>query len=247
MTCEAGFSILPVCEPKFSERFGMRSQMKLYDYTFSNASVRTRIILYLKGVPFERIEIDLLTGKRKDGQPFSALNPQGMVPTLIDGDLMLNQSIAIAEYLDELFPTPKLFPSDIKARAFVRCLAMMIACDGQPLVNLRVRRFLTNTLGLSMDTMIAWMQHWLGDSLRNYETMISQHSSFGNFSCGDELTLADIVLVPQILLAKRFGVDVSRYRHLMDIYSRCVSLEPFQRAISEYILEDPGYGLTHSK
>jgi len=217
--------------------------VKLYDYAYSNAPVRARIVLYLKKIPFDRISVDLLKAAKAGDSSFLELNPQGMVPTLVDGALIINQSVAIAEYLDEAFPTPRLLPGDAKDRARVRSLALMVACDGQPVVNLRIRRFLTGELGFSRSAMIAWVRHWLGTSLSEYEAMLQRYPVKGAFSHGEDVTLADVFLVPHVVLARRFGVDLSPYRQAMKIHQSCMSIEAFQRAISEYILEDPAYGL----
>ncbi len=218
--------------------------MELYNYAFSNASVRTRIVLYLKNISFKLIDIDLLQCQ-VDGRSFLELNPQGMVPTLVDGDLTLNQSLAIAEYLDEIFPTPALLPSDMKHRARVRSLALMIACDGQPIVNLRVRRYLRTRLKFSRQQLLVWMRHWLDTSLSEYETLIRRDSRRGSFSHGEDVTLADVFLVPQVLLARRFDVGLTKYPHVQRIYHHCLLLSAFQRAVSEYIIEDAEYGLDH--
>jgi maleylacetoacetate isomerase len=217
--------------------------MKLYDYAFSNAPVRARIVLYLKNVPFDRVGVDLLECRQPGEGSFREVNPQGMVPTLVDGDLVLNQSVAIAEYLDEIHPAPRLLPRDAKGRARVRSLALMIACDGQPVVNLRIRRFLTGELGFSRAAMLAWVRHWLATSLTEYETMLVRYPVQGTFSHGEEVTLADVFLVPHVVLATRFGVDLSPYRRAMEIHQRCASIDAFKRALAEYVLEDPAYGL----
>jgi len=220
--------------------------MELYNYAFSNASVRARIVLYLKNISFKLIDIDLLQCQ-VDGRSFLELNPQGMVPTLVDGDLILNQSLAIAEYLDEIFPTPKLLPSDIKQRARVRSLALMIACDGQPIVNLRVRRYLRTRFEFSRQQLLVWMRHWLDTSLSEYETLIRRNPERDSFSHGKDVTLADVFLVPQVLLARRFDVDLTKYPEVQRIYHHCMLLSAFQRAVSEYIIEDAEYGLEHSQ
>ena len=217
--------------------------MKLYDYAFSNAPVRVNIVLYLKNIPFDRVEVDLLRCKQADGDSLLDLNPQGMVPTLVDGDLMLNQSVAIAEYLDEVFPTPRLMPSDAKGRALVRSLALMIACDGQPLVNLRIRRFLTRELGFSRDEMLAWVRRWLAGSLREFEAMLKKSPARGRYSYGDSPTLADVFLVPQVLLAKRFGVDPAEFADVLKVHQECMRLDAFRKAAEKYVLEDPEFGL----
>jgi maleylpyruvate isomerase len=213
--------------------------MKLYDYAWSNAPVRARIALYLKGVPFDRIGVDLV----KSDDAFLQVNPQGLVPALVDGETVIHQSIAIVEYLDETFPAPRLLPADPRGRARVRSLALMIACDGQPVVNLRVRRFLTAELGFPRQAMMAWVRHWLELSLSEYEAVLERYPVQGGFSHGNEVTLADVFLVPHMVLAKRFGVDLSPFRRALAIQERCMTLAAFEKAVSEYILEDPGFGL----
>jgi maleylacetoacetate isomerase len=217
--------------------------LTLYDNASSNASVRTRIILYLKGIPFEWIEVDLIRDRLPSGRPFLEVNNQGMVPTLRHKEFVLTQSFAIAEYLDEIQPQPRLLPSDVEARAFVRSLALLIAADGQPIVNLRVRRFLQKKIGLSRDQLLGWMQHWLSNSLNEYEGAMEMRRVNGPFSFGTEPTIADAFLVPQVLLAKRFGVDVSSYKKISAVYSRCMELTAFERAASEYVVQDAEYGI----
>jgi maleylacetoacetate isomerase len=217
--------------------------LTLYDNASSNASVRTRIILYLKGIPFERVEVDLIRDRLPSGRPFLELNNQGMVPTLRHKDFVLTQSFAIAEYLDEIQPQPRLLPSDIEARAFVRSLALLIAADGQPIVNLRVRRFLQKKIGLSRDQLLGWMQHWLSNSLNEYEGAMKMRRVNGPFSFGTEPTIADAFLVPQVLLARRFEVDVSPYEQISAVYSRCMELTAFERAATEYEVKDAEYGI----
>lgn len=217
--------------------------MKLYDYAFSNAPVRIRIVLYLKKVPFDRIEVDLLRCDAAPSRVLHGLNPQGMVPTLVDGDLVINQSLAIAEYLEEVFPHPNLLPKDARERARVRSLAQMIACDGQPLVNLKVRRFLTGTLRFSREGMLSWVQHWLANSLRDYDAMLERSSMRGPYSHGDGPTLADAFLIPQVQLARRFQVDLAPYSSVMRVHDQCMSISAFQEATAEYLLKDPEFGL----
>lgn len=217
--------------------------MKLYDYAFSNAPVRIRIVLYLKKVPFDRVEVDLLNGETANGRALCELNPQGMVPMLVDGDLIVNQSMAIAEYLNEVFPHPDLLPQDARERARVRSLAQMIACDGQPLVNLKVRRFLTGTLRFSRQEMLSWVQHWLASSLREYDAMLERDSIRGTYSHGHNPTLADAFLIPQVQLARRFQVELAPYTSVMRVYDQCMTISAFQEATSEYLLKEPEFGL----
>jgi maleylacetoacetate isomerase len=219
----------------------MAPVLTLYDSSSSNASFRARIVLYLKGVPFERVEADFIGGSQSNA--FVKLNNQRMVPVLVHGDFVLTQSIAIAEYLEEIHPEPRLLPLDIESRAQVRALALIIACDGQPVVNLRVRRFIEKDFGLSRERMIAWMQHWLANSLWEYEGAVRAHRVCGPFSYGAEPTVADAFLVPHVLLCQRFGVELTPYKQVRAIHACCMALPAFQRASSEYLIKGAEYGI----
>jgi maleylacetoacetate isomerase len=219
----------------------MPSTLKLYDSSSSNASFRARIIMYLKRIPFERIEVEVASDSKD--RKLIELNNQRMVPVLTHGEFVLTQSIAIAEYLEEIHPEPRLLPLDIHSRAHVRSLALIIASDGQPVVNLRVRRYIERDLGLSRQHMISWMQYWLFNSLQEYEGAIKIRRASGPFSYGSDPTVADAFLVPQVLLSQRFGVDLSPFKEISSIHDHCMKLPAFQRAASEYVIKDAEYGV----
>jgi maleylacetoacetate isomerase len=203
------------------------SRPLLHDYYRSSAAYRVRIALNLKGVDYESRMVNLLEGAQK-GDDYRALNPQGLVPMLeIDG-LKLTQSLAIIVYLDQLFPQPPLMPATPADQAHVRALALSIACDIHPLNNLRVLKYLGGTLGVEEDARNAWYRHWVAEGLRALEAMAAPRA--GDFMFGDEVTLADICLVPQLYNARRFEVPLEPYPTLVRADASAGKLEAFARA-----------------
>jgi maleylpyruvate isomerase len=203
--------------------------MKLYSYFRSSAAYRVRIALYLKGLPFDYEPVHLRQGKQHV-DAYRALNPQELVPTLVDGDTVVPQSLAIIEYLDERHPQPPLLPSTPAGRARVRAIALAIACDIHPLNNLRVLRYLVRTLGVSEETKDAWYRHWIDTGLGALEAQLAADSSTGTFCHGDAPTLADVCLVPQLTNARRTDIPLDSYPTLLRIESRCQALDAFARA-----------------
>ena len=180
----------------------------LYDYFRSSASYRVRIALNLKGVGYEQRSINLAEGAQKDGE-FRALNPQGFVPMLeIDG-LRLTQSLSIIVYLDQKYHEPPLMPSDPADAAHVRSLALTVACDIHPLNNLRVLKYLRKELAVAEDDKDRWYRHWVIEGLAALEEMARPRA--GAFLFGDNPTIADVCLVPQLYNARRFSVPLSDY------------------------------------
>ena len=180
----------------------------LYDYFRSSAAYRVRIALNLKGIDYERRPIDLTQGAQK-GDEYRALNPQGLVPMLeIDGQ-RLTQSLAIIVYLDQMYREPPLMPADPADGAHVRALAMTVACDIHPLNNLRVLKYLKSDLGISEEAKDEWYRHWVAEGLAALEEMARPRA--GAFLFGDQPTVADVCLVPQLYNARRFSVPVSDY------------------------------------
>jgi maleylacetoacetate isomerase len=203
------------------------SRPLLHDYYRSSAAYRVRIALNLKGVDYESRMVNLLEGAQK-GDDYRALNPQGLVPMLeIDG-LKVTQSLAIIVYLDQLFPQPPLMPATPADQAHVRALALSIACDIHPLNNLRVLKYLGGTLGVEEDARNAWYRHWVAEGLRALEAMAAPRA--GDFMFGDEVTLADICLVPQLYNARRFEVPLEPYPTLVRADASAGKLEAFARA-----------------
>ena len=202
---------------------------RLYDYYRSSAAYRVRIALNLKGLDFESVPVDLRAGEQA-GTGHRLRQPQGLVPVLEtpEGDL-LNQSLAICEYLDEVHSTPSLLPGDTRGRARVRALAQLVACDIHPLDNLRVLRYLTGTLGVTEADKRHWYHHWLILGFQALETRLREPDT-GDFCHGDQVTLADLCLVPQIYNARRFECDLSPFPVLQRISARCEAMAAFVAA-----------------
>jgi maleylpyruvate isomerase len=202
--------------------------MKLYSYFRSSASFRVRIALNLKKLPYDYEPVHLVRG---GGEQLTAgyrkLNPDGLVPTIVDGDAVVQQSLAIIEYLEERYPNPPLLPPEPQARAYVRALALQIACEIHPLNNLRVLKYLKQVLGIGEDATSAWYRHWIESGFETLEARLSRDRRTGTFCYGDAPTLADIVLVPQVFNAHRFEVDTTRYPTLQRIHDQSMLLDAF--------------------
>ena len=204
---------------------------KLYTYFRSSAAYRVRIALNLKGLPYKSVPVHLLRdGGEQHAPDYARLNPAELVPTLVDGEHALGQSLAIIEYLDEVHPSPLLLPGSALARARIRALAQSIACDMHPLNNLRVLQRLEATLGASAQTKSEWYAHWVTLGFTALESMLSQSAATGRYCHGDTPTLADCCLVPQIYNAERFGISLAAYPTLCRIGAACLELPAFQQA-----------------
>ncbi|QYJ95194.1 maleylacetoacetate isomerase [Shewanella spartinae] len=208
--------------------------MKLLGYWRSSAAYRVRIALNLKGLDAELESVHLVKDGGEQHLPeYAALNPQELVPTLIEGDneFVLSQSLAIIEYLDEQYGGVMMLPKDPKARAEVRAMALSIACEVHPLNNLKVLQYLTNTLELDEDAKNAWYHHWIHQGFGAFEKQLEKHA--GTYCYGDEVTLADLCLIPQVYNANRFKVDLGAYPNIRRIWDNCHKLEAFQLAAPE--------------
>ena len=184
------------------------SRAILYDYFRSSASYRVRIALNLKGIDYEQRSINLAAGAQKD-EAYRDLNPQGFVPMLeIDGH-RLTQSLAICNYLNSIVPDPPFMPADAADRAHALALALMVACDIHPLNNLRVLKYLKGELGATEEAKDEWYRHWVAEGLASLEAMAEPRA--GAFLFGDEPSVADICLVPQLYNARRFSVPLDSY------------------------------------
>jgi maleylpyruvate isomerase len=208
--------------------------MKLYTFFRSSAAYRVRIALGWKGldVDYQFIRLTREGGDQR-APTYAALNPQRLIPLLVDGDFVLNQSLAMLEYIEELRPQPALLPKDPRGRARVRALACMVCCDVHPLQNSRVQRYLTAELGHDEATVLGWVQHWIDDGLVALEAMIAADAGRGDFCYGDRPTFADLCLVPQLYNARRYGCDLSRYPTLVRIRDVCDQLAAFRDAAPE--------------
>jgi maleylacetoacetate isomerase len=208
--------------------------LKLYTYFRSSAVYRVRIALNLKNLGYEAIPVHLV---KEGGQHLKAeyrrINPAGALPALVDRDLSLSQSLAIIEYLDEAYPYPPLLPGDLAARARVRAIALDIACEIHPINNLRVLKYLTGQLGLSEEQKNAWYRHWVEVGLASVEARLVDHVLTGRFCHGDQPTMADCCLVPQVFNARRFGCDLRHVPTVLRIDAECRTLPAFQAAAPE--------------
>jgi maleylacetoacetate isomerase len=206
--------------------------MQLYTYFRSSAAYRVRIALNLKGLEYESLPVHLTRGGGEHRKSdYLALNPQGLVPFLIDGEARIAQSLAIIEYLEETHPQPPLLPRAAAERAHVRSLALAIACDIHPLNNLRVLEYLRGPLGLDAAAVNAWYAHWIASGLRALETAAARAD--GRHLVGTQITLADICLVPQMYNARRFGCDLAPYPRLNEISAHLEGLPAFAKAAPE--------------
>ena len=203
--------------------------MKLYTYFRSSAAFRVRIALNLKGLDYEPAFVHLARGEHRE-PAYAAINPQGLVPALIDDGQLLTQSLAIMEYLDEKFPSPPLLPKDLAGRARARSIAMLVACEIHPLNNLRVLRYLTKEFGRSEEEKNSWYRHWIHDGLAKLEADLQKTPGGGRFCVGDAPTVAECCLVPQIFNARRFDCDTARAPAVMRVFDECMKLEAFQKA-----------------
>jgi maleylpyruvate isomerase len=205
--------------------------MKLYSYFRSSAAFRVRIALNLKGLSYETVPVHLLRDGGEHLKPdYRALNPDAIVPTFIDGDEVMSQSLAIIEYLDETYPEPPLLPGTAADRAFIRSIALQVACEIHPLDNLRVLRYLKHELGVADDAKDAWYRHWVESGFASLEKRLGGDARVGKFCFGDTPTLADLCLVPQMFNARRFNIEVSLYPTIVRIVDHAEQLDAFQRA-----------------
>jgi maleylacetoacetate isomerase len=203
--------------------------LKLYTYYRSQASFRVRIALNLKGLAHDDTFLHLEKGDQF-AAAYKALNPQMVVPTLLDGDVKLFQSLAILEYLDEKYPEPPLLPDDTAARAWVRGFALINVADSHPLIVPRIRHYLLDDLKLSQEQLLAWIGHWLGAGLAAMEGLLAEHPESGDFCHGAAPTLADICLVTQVTPAKTFGADLTPYPRVMRVHDHVMAIPAFAAA-----------------
>ncbi|SLN22612.1 maleylacetoacetate isomerase [Oceanibacterium hippocampi] len=206
--------------------------MRLHSYFRSSTSYRARIALNLKGLDYETVTHHLRKGEQRAAD-YLALNPQGLVPALEVDGMVIPQSLAIIDYLEERKPDPALLPADLPGRARVRGIAYALACDVHPLNNLRVLSYLADPLGHDQPTVATWFRHWCVVELNALETRLAREPETGSFCHGETPTLADVCLVPQIRNGQRFDVDMAPYPTLQRIYDRCMTFDAFVRAAPE--------------
>ena len=203
--------------------------LKLYDFFRSGTSHRLRIALNLKGLDYDQVAVNLPKEEHL-GAAFKAINPQGFVPALVEGEQVLIQSPAIIEWLEERFPEPPLLPADPQARARVRALAAIVGCDIHPLNNRRVLEYLRHQLHASEADVLAWCGNWINSGFAALEALLAADPQRGNFCFGHAPTLADAYLVPQVESSRRFKVDLPPYPLIRAIDKACAELDAFARA-----------------
>ncbi|GAB4520241.1 MAG: maleylacetoacetate isomerase [Amphiplicatus sp.] len=202
--------------------------MKLYGYWRSGATYRVRIALALKGLDYDYAPVNLLKGEQKSPD-YLKVSPQGLLPALVtDESATLTQSLAIIDYLEETHPTPSLLPADPVMRARARQIAYAIACEAQPFQNLRVQKYLREEAGLDEAGVRAWLDRFVKGAIEAVEAMTAETA--GDYCVGDQPTIADICLVPQVYAALRFGVDLADAPRLNAIYERCIAHPAFVKA-----------------
>jgi len=202
--------------------------MKLYTQFRSSASFRVRIALNLKGLAYQPAPLALARGEHHEAA-YRGVNPQELVPALVDDGHVLTQSLAIIEYLEEQHPTPALLPRDALGRARVRSLSLLVACEIHPLNNLRVLNYLRASLAQTEEGVTRWYRHWIAEGLSKLEKELARPGT-GQFAHRDAPTMADCCLVPQIFNARRYQCDTAPYPTVMRVFERCMQLEAFQRA-----------------
>ncbi|WP_291354384.1 maleylacetoacetate isomerase [Acinetobacter sp. UBA3106] len=206
--------------------------MQLYTYFRSSAAYRVRIALNLKSLNANYIPVHLVNNSgEQHSDAYKTLNPSELVPTLVEDEFQLSQSLSILEYLEEQYPDTVLLPQNVQQRALVRAFSLAIACDIHPLNNLRVLQYLSGPLQVSDEQKNTWYRHWVALGFQTLEALL--HNSNGRFCFGDQPTFADCCLIPQVYNALRFNVDLTAYPKISSIYQHCNTLEAFKNAAPE--------------
>nr|ABK25945.1 unknown [Picea sitchensis] len=204
------------------------AKLKLYSYWRSSCSWRVRIALNLKGLPYEYKAVNILQGEHHS-EEFTKLNPLQFVPTLVDGDIIVSDSLAILLYLEDKFPEHPLLPDDLHLKAISLQAAALVGSNIQPFQNLAILNLIGEKLG--PEERLAWPKHFIEKGFTALEKLLKGVA--GKYSVGDQLTLADIFLVPQVFSARRFNVDMSKFPTLNRINQELAELPEFQAALPE--------------
>jgi len=208
--------------------------LKLYTFWRSSAAFRVRIALNLKGLSYESVPKHLLRdGGEQSKADYLAVNPQGLVPALQEGEFLLGQSLAICEYLEETRPQPPLLPGNARDRATIRSMALAVACDIHPLNNLSVLQYLRRELGQEEAAVTGWTCHWITRGFVALEELIGRHSGDGRHCFGSAVTLADVCLLPQVFNARRVQLDLAPFPRLLAVSRYLESLPAFAAARPE--------------
>lgn len=211
---------------------------RLFTYWRSSTAYRVRIAMNLKGLDYEPTYVSIPQMAHRSPE-YMAVNPQGLVPVLLEDGKVVAQSLAILEYLEERSPLPALLPNGLHERAYVRALAQVVACEVHPLNNVRVLKYLDKTLGVPEQDRLAWYRHWMADGLSVYEAMLERWQLSGSYSFGDMVSMADVCLVPQIYNARRFACPLEPYPRTVSIAARCEGLDAFARAFPDTQADAP--------
>ncbi len=207
---------------------------RLYTYWRSSSAYRVRIALHLKGIEYEPVPVHLARdGGEQHRSDYTALNPQALVPTLEVDGLVLTQSVAIIEYLEDTRPEPALLPAQPAERAQVRALAQLVASELQPLNNLRVLNYLRDEQGMDEAVRNEWYRHWIAAGFGALEALLERQAGAARFCHGDSPTLADVCLVPQVYNARRYECDLGPYPRIRAIDEACRELPAFHAAAPE--------------
>lgn len=207
--------------------------MKLYSYFRSSAAYRVRIGLNLKGVAHELVSVNLLKGEHL-GQAYKALQPQGLVPCIqLESGEVITQSGAILAYIEAKYPQHSFMPEDLMDAVKVRSIVDMIACDIHPVNNLRVLKYLSNELAIEDEQKQQWYRHWIEQGFEAIERLLAPENTQSAFAMGDQVTMVDVYLVPQVYNALRFKVDMQAYPRIMRAYQACNELDAFIQAAPE--------------
>lgn len=206
--------------------------MKLYSYFRSSASYRVRIALNVKNLPYEYVPVHLVRDGGEQLKPaYRQINQDGIVPTLIDDEEhVIQQSLAIIEYLEETHPEPPLLPKHPADRAHVRSLALQVACEIHAVDNLRVLKYLKQTVGTDDAAKDAWYRHWIESGFETLERRLASDARTGKLCYGDTPTVADLCLIPQVFNANRFNIDTARYPTIQRINDYATTLDAFAKA-----------------
>lgn len=200
--------------------------MTLYQYWRSSCSFRVRWALYHKGIPFRSVPVNLLKGEQRDPK-YLRLNPSGGVPTLVNGDLVISESMAILEWLEERFPKKPLLPNNPEKRASIRELCYLITSQIQPLQNLKV----LDALSSFQTDRLRWVRKWMEEGFAAFEARLEKTA--GTYCMGGEISFADLCLIPQTYNALRFGVVLDPYPLIRKIRTHCLTLESCEKALPE--------------
>lgn len=214
----------------------MATGLVLYGYWRSSAAYRVRIALNLKGLSYETRPVHLVRdGGEQHAEGYRMLNPQELIPCLLDGDRVVTQSLAIMEYLDEMHPELEtaLLPVNARGRAQVRALAMAVTCDIHPLGNLRVLQQLEAQFGASEEQRAAWSRYWIANGFKAIEAMLTESAATGRYCHGETPSMADACLVPQVYNALRWKLPMDDYPIIWRIYQACNELDAFRLAAPE--------------